>query len=93
LNPSFDLKQPVAKAMASGHTHEVRPESGTIQSIIFCIQGIEDMRQIRTAILTIFHKNHIVFSLHCQTAIDINPIVKTIVTGPDQRHCSTTFYQ
>ena len=29
----FDLKQPVAAAMASGHTHGVCPKSGTIKQV------------------------------------------------------------
>lgn len=79
--------------MASDQTLEVCPEPGTIRSIISCNQGTEDMQQIKIAILSDFHKNHTELSLHCPAAIDINPIVKTIVTDEDQRHCSTTFYQ
>ena len=79
--------------MASGHTREVRFDSGIIRSIISCINGTENMWQIKPVILTVFPKNHTDLSLHDQAVIDINPIVKTIVSGTDQRHCSTTFYQ
>ena len=79
--------------MASGHTREVRLKSNTIKACISYIQRAEDMQQLKTDFLIIYHKNYTNLSLRCQLAIDINPIVKTIVTGPDQRHCSTTFYQ
>ncbi len=79
--------------MASGHTHGVRLKPGTIKTGISYIRRSEDMLQIKTESLSIYHKNYTNLSLHYQPAIDINPIVKTIVTGPDQRHCSTTFYQ
>ena len=79
--------------MASGHTRVVRLKSDTIKTGISYIQRAEDMQQLKTGFLIIYHKNYTNLSLHCQPAIDINPIVKTIVTGPDQRHCSTTFYQ
>jgi len=79
--------------MASGQTREVRLEPGTIRFIISFRQKTEDMQQIRPEILTVFNKNHTDLSLHCPAAIDIIPIVKTIVTGEYQRHCSTTFYQ
>lgn len=79
--------------MASGQTRGVRLEPGTIRSIISHNQGKENMQQKSPVILNGFHQNHSDLSLHCQAAVDINPIVKTIVTGEDQRHCSTTFYQ
>ena len=79
--------------MASGHTLEVRLKSGTMKSGISYIRRTEDMQQLKTEFLIIDHKNHTNLSLHSIAVIDINPIAKTIVTGPDQRHCSTTFYQ
>ncbi len=79
--------------MASGHTHEVRLESSTMKTDISYIWRAEDMQQIETEFWIIYYKNYTNLSLHSQPAIDINPIVKIIVTGSDQRHCSTTFYQ
>jgi hypothetical protein len=81
--------------MASGNTRDVRLKPGTIKTGISYTVRAEDHRQqpLKTESLSIYHKNHTKLSLHCQPAIDINPIVKIIVTGPDQRHCSTTFYQ
>ena len=79
--------------MASGHTHEVRVESVTIEPGISFIRGTKDLRQAKSGNLFIFQKNYRYFFLHRQTVIDINPIVKAIVTGADPRHCSTTFYQ
>ena len=79
--------------MASGHTHEVRLESGTIEPGISFIHETQYMRQAKSGIFIIFHKNYRYFLLRDQAVIDINPIVKAIVTGADQRHCSTTFYQ
>ena len=79
--------------MVSGHTREVRFETGTTQAIISVIKGSEDVWQIKPVTISIFHRNHTYLSLHSQAGIDINPIVKTIVSGTDQRHCSTTFYQ
>lgn len=79
--------------MVSGHTRGVRPKYVATQSIISFKQGTEDMQQIRTVILIVYQENHIELSLHCLAAVDINPIVKTIVTGEGQRLCSTTFYQ
>jgi len=79
--------------MASGHTPEVRRKPGTIQTSIFYIRKAEYMQQFKAESLSIYHQNHTKLSLHSLPAIDINPIVKTIVTGPDHRLCSTTFYQ
>ena len=79
--------------MASGHTHEVRRKPGTIKTGISYIRRAEYMQQFKTESLRIYHQNYTNLSLRSQPAIDINPIVKIIVTGPDQRHCSTTFYQ
>jgi len=93
LTPIFDLKQPVATIMASGQTLEVRLKSGTFKKGITYIRRTEAMQQLKTEFLITSHKNHTDLSLHSQAAIDINTIVKIIVTGPDQRHCSTTFYQ
>lgn len=89
----FDLKQPVAAAMASGHTHGVCPKSGTIKTGMFYIWKTENMQQRKPGFLIIYHRNYTNLSLHSQPTIDINPIVKVIITGPYQRHCSTTFYQ
>ena len=93
LNLSFDLKQPVATTMALGHTHGVRLKSGTIKAGISYIWRADDMQQLKTKFLTIYHQKYINLSLRIQPAMDINPIVKINVTGPDQRHCSPTFYQ
>ncbi len=79
--------------MASGHTRGVRRKSGIMKTDISYIRRAEDMQRLKTVFLIIYHKNHTNLSLRYQPAIDINPIVKIIVTGPDQRHCSTTFYQ
>ena len=79
--------------MASGHTHGVCPESGTKKTDILFIWKTEDMQQRKPAFLINYQRNYTNLSLHSQPAIDINPIVKVIVTGPYQRHCSTTFYQ
>ena len=79
--------------MASGHTHEVRRKFGTIKTGISYVRRTEDMQQLKTEILIIYHKIYTNISLRSQPVIDINPIAKIIVTGPDQRHCSTTFYQ
>ena len=88
VNPVFDLKQSAAKAMASGHTHEVCPESGTMTPGLSLIWKTKDIQQPEPVNLIIFLKNHTHFFLHDKTAVDINSIVKIIVTGPDQRHCS-----
>ena len=79
--------------MASGHTLEVRLESGTIKTDFSYARGAQDMQRFKTEILITYDKSHTNLSLHSHPAIDINPIVKVIATGPNQRHCSTTFYQ
>ena len=79
--------------MASGHTPEVRRKPGTIQTSISYIRKAEYMQQFKTESLSIYHQNHTKLSLHSLPAIDINPIVKIIITDLDQRHCSTAFYQ
>ena len=38
LNPIFDLRQPAPTTMVSGHTGEMRLETGIIQSIVSCIR-------------------------------------------------------
>ena len=69
--------------MASGHTHEVRPEFVPMTPGISLIRETQDMRQPESRNLIIYHKNQTFFFLYNQTTIDINPIAKTIVPGTD----------
>ena len=79
--------------MASGHTGEVRSEKGSIAPNLAFISKRNNMRQTTSNHIGHFLKNNFIFSLHRQKTGDINPIVKINAFGPDQRHCSTTFYQ
>lgn len=78
--------------MALCHTRVVRLEAGTTMPGIVGNSKAKDMRQIKSAILSILRQNHTNFSLHSPPAIDIKPIVTEVVFGQAQRHCSTTFY-
>lgn len=78
--------------MATGHTGEVRLEIGSIVTDQAFISKQNNMRQITGNNLGHFCKNNFIFFLIRQKTGDINPIVKTSVSGPDPRHCSTTFY-
>jgi hypothetical protein len=78
--------------MATGHTGEVRLETGSIVPDQAFISKQNNMRQITGNNLGHFCKNNSIFFLIRQKTGDINPIVKTSASGPDPRYCSTTFY-
>ncbi|WP_300465555.1 hypothetical protein [Desulfobacula sp.] len=82
----------MANKMAAGHTGEVRIETGSIAPDPAFISKQNNMRQTTGNNLRHLLKNNFMFSLHRQKTGDINPIVKTSASGPDLRHCSTTFY-
>jgi len=78
--------------MAAGHTGEVRSKTSSIAPDPAFTSKPDNMRQPTDNNLGYFRKNNFIFFLHRQETGDINPIVKINASGPDQRHCSTTFY-
>ncbi len=78
--------------MAACHTGEVRLETGSIDPDLAFISKLNNMRQTISNNLGHFLKNNFIFSLRRQKPGDIKPIVKINASGPDLRHCSTTFY-
>jgi len=92
LNIIFNLKQFTASKMAAGHPGEVRLKTGSIVPGLAFISKQNNMRQTTGNNLRHFLKKNIIFSLRSQKTGDINPIVEIRTSGPDPRHCSTTFY-
>jgi hypothetical protein len=88
-----DMKQVVAKIMASGHTRGMRHESGSCFTGPPCLCGTSGMGSIKNKISTILSKKTDNFSLRSRKTIDIKPIAQINVLAIDPRHCSTTFYQ
>ena len=78
--------------MAAGHTGEVRLKIGSIVPDPAFTSKQNNMRQTTDKNSGHFFKNIVIFSLRRQKTGDINPIVKITESGPDPRHCSTTFY-
>jgi hypothetical protein len=78
--------------MAIGYAGEVRLKTGSIAPDLSFTSKQNNMRQTTGKNSGHFFKNFVVFSLRRQKTGDINPIVKINESGPDPRHCSTTFY-
>ncbi len=92
INTGLDQKQSVTTT-APSRTLDVRRETGRMMISPSFSRKTGSMQLVKTPMFIKSIQNHADLSLRGQAANDINPIVRTLVSGTNQRHCSTTFYQ